>query len=153
MKSLKRENNIRAVITLADDERHVGSIYQVCNFKYYGLSDPKSDFYRASDGKGNPRCTTKDKQGVWVQRTRKHRYCFILDKKIKCLYDEVKEKPKQNLETTSKYSCCNGTEVIHDNRFNETWKCPKCTTNGAMRLVNNENSTFNKDKPIGNWFG
>ena len=42
MRMLKR-NGVRAVISLADASRHVGSIYQVCNFKYYGLSNPKSD--------------------------------------------------------------------------------------------------------------
>ena len=36
---------VRAVITLADSSRHVGSVYQNCNFKYYGLTDPKQDMY------------------------------------------------------------------------------------------------------------
>ena len=44
IKFLKKEG-IRAVITLADDSRHNGSIYQVCNFKYFGLTDKKSDFF------------------------------------------------------------------------------------------------------------
>lgn len=45
--SIKRlkQKNIKAVITLADSNRHVGSIYQVCNFTYYGLTDKKSDFF------------------------------------------------------------------------------------------------------------
>ena len=41
---LKKED-IRAVITLADNSRHSGSIYQVCNCTYYGLSNKKSDFF------------------------------------------------------------------------------------------------------------
>ena len=42
---LLKKEGVRAVITLADDSRHSGSIYQVCNFTYYGLTDKKSDFF------------------------------------------------------------------------------------------------------------
>ena len=70
IKLLKKED-VRAVITLADDSRHNGSIYQVCNFKYYGLTDNKTDFFSA-DGRVNPRGSTKDVQGVWLPRTQKH---------------------------------------------------------------------------------
>ena len=65
LKMLKKIG-IRAVITLADASRHVGSIYQVCNFKYYGLTNPKSDFYRY-DGVKKPRGSTKNTKGVWLQ--------------------------------------------------------------------------------------
>lgn len=67
IKRLKKDYDIRAVITLADSSRHVGSIYQVCNFTYHGLTDKKSDFYR-EDGKKNPRGSTKDSKGVWIER-------------------------------------------------------------------------------------
>ena len=43
---LLKKEGVKAVITLADDSRHSGSIYQVCNFTYYGLTDKKSDFFR-----------------------------------------------------------------------------------------------------------
>jgi hypothetical protein len=56
---LLKSKQVKAVITLADDSRHVGSIYQVCNFKYYGLTDKKTDFY-TTDGRTNPRGQTKD---------------------------------------------------------------------------------------------
>lgn len=72
IKMLKK-HGIRAVITLADSSRHIGSIYQVCNFKYYGLTDKKSDFY-SNDGYKNPRGQTSNRHGVWVERPRKHRY-------------------------------------------------------------------------------
>ena len=75
---LLKPKKIRAVITLADDSRHVGSIYQVCNFKYYGLTNKQKDFY-CVDGKVNARGETKDKRGVWMDRTRKHRYAYIID--------------------------------------------------------------------------
>jgi hypothetical protein len=127
IKLLKKEE-IRAVITLADDSRHTGSIYQVCNFSYYGLTNKKSDFFSYTDGgKVNPRGTTKEKEGVWISRTRKHRYAFIINKDLICLYDLVNEKPKK--DDTSVYDCCNGTQIVTDKRFNVSYSCPKCTHN------------------------
>ena len=84
IKMLKKYG-IRAVITLADASRHVGSIYQVCNFKYYGLTHPNLDFYSA-DGYKNPRGQVSDRNGVWVERARKHRYCYVLDKTLSINY-------------------------------------------------------------------
>ena len=66
----------RAIITLACSERHVGSIYQVCNFKYCGLTKKASDFYR-EDGKVNPRGKCGSWRGVYLPRARKHRYIYI----------------------------------------------------------------------------
>lgn len=155
MKLLKRDHNIRAVITLADDSRHVGSIYQVCNFNYYGLSTPKSDFFRASDGKVNPRGETKDTDGVWISRTRKHRYCYILDKTLKCLLDVVDDSP--NLNTTSVYSCCNGKGTVTDNRFKKTYVCPKCSSepNTRMNEIDTDGNIikYKEESALGDWFG
>lgn len=123
IKKLKKDYNIRAVITLADSSRHVGSIYQVCNFSYYGLTDKKSDFYR-EDGKKNPRGSTKNSEGVWIERTRKHRYAFIMDSKLECNYNK-KEYPKSNERL--KTVCCNGSEVVYDKRFKKHYTCPLCT--------------------------
>lgn len=125
MKRLK-EHNIRAIITLADSNRHIGSIYQVCNFKYYGLTDSKTDFYTLREGKlvANPRGTTKDLHGVWLPRTRKHRYCYILDKSLKVLYNE-QEHP--TVKGTIDNECCQGNELVYDDRFNEWWTCPRCS--------------------------
>lgn len=121
IKKLTKEK-IRAVITLADDGRHSGSIYQVCNFKYYGLTDAKSDFYTA-DGRVNPRGATKDVQGVWLPRTRKHRYAYILDHKLKCNYQE---QPRPQKGDTHEYECCKGTGRVLDRRFHVEYDCPKC---------------------------
>jgi hypothetical protein len=125
---------VKAVITLADDSRHVGSIYQVCNFKYYGLTDKKTDFY-AADGRINPRGQTKDLHGVWLPRTRKHRYCYILDSNLKCL---LKEQYKPNIDMLNTYECCNGTNRVFDNRFKEYYTCPKC-----MGVIQNHEQTNN----------
>tara|TARA_Y100000389_G_C17428178_1_gene500874 strand:+ start:962 stop:1669 length:708 start_codon:yes stop_codon:yes gene_type:complete len=130
IKMLKKEG-VRAVITLADDSRHTGSIYQVCNFTYYGLTDKKSDFFSYDDnGKVNPRGKTKEKQGVWIPRTRKHRYAYILDKSLICNY---KEEPKPKKGDTNTYDCCGGTNQVSDNRYKVDYTCPKCT--GKLDIV------------------
>jgi hypothetical protein len=118
-----KTKQVKAVITLADDSRHVGSIYQVCNFKYYGLTDKKTDFFTA-DGRVNPRGQTKDIQGVWLPRNRKHRYAYIIDKKLICLLNEEK---RPSIENTNNYECCNGTNIVLDKRFNVSYSCPKCS--------------------------
>lgn len=129
-KEFKAEDYIcRAVITLACSERHIGSIYQVCNFKYYGLSDFKSDFYD-SEGRVNPRGETSDKQGVWLPRSRKHRYAFVLDKSLKVLYDE---ETRPSLDQVFSVDCCHGTNRVFDNRFKVWWTCPRCT--GKMERI------------------
>ena len=123
IKKLKKDYNIRAVITLADSSRHVGSIYQVCNFSYYGLTDKKSDFYR-EDGKKNPRGSTKNSKGVWIERTRKHRYAFVMGSDLECNYNK-KEYPKFNERL--KTICCNDSKVVYDKRFDKHYTCPLCT--------------------------
>lgn len=130
MKLLKRDYKIRAVITLADNHRHNGAIYQVCNFKYYGLTDKKTDFYRKyEDGsyKKNPRGATKGLKGVWTPRSRKHRYAFIMDKSLECLYTE-KPRPQAN-EFDEPKNCpiCLDTLQVHDTRLGDTYTCPECT--------------------------
>lgn len=125
MKQLK-QYKIRAVITLADSIRHIGSIYQVCNFKYYGLSDCKTDLFTLVNGKlkKNPRnVVTKDSHGVWLPRTRKHRYCYIIDKTLKPLYEE---QTHPTVKYTIENECCHGNHLVFDERFNEWWTCPKC---------------------------
>lgn len=126
---LLKHNGIRAVITLADSSRHVGSIYQVCGFTYYGLTDSKSDFFRY-DGKKNPRGSTKNTKGVWLPRTRKHRYAVILDESLECLYEEVPNYPRR--DETQGVPCCNGTHRVTDNRFGDTYTCPYCTERLSM---------------------
>ena len=122
-------HGVRAVITLADASRHVGSIYQVCNFKYYGLSDKKSDFY-TTDGIKNFRGSTNGRHGVWVERTRKHRYCYLLDKSLKVFY---KEEKYPTVNDKAKPNCCNGTKKVYDARYNEWYSCPICC--GYIKLI------------------
>lgn len=135
-----RKHNIRAVITLADASMHVGSIYQVCNFKYYGLTDKKTDFY-TTDGIKNFRGSTTNIHGVWVERTRKHRYCYLLDKSLKVLYQEC---PPPTVDGKCSPTCCNGTRKVYDNRFGEWYSCPICC--GYIKLLNGKDTKAVKIK-------
>lgn len=122
----------RAVTTLACSERHVGSIYQVCNFTYYGLTTKASDFYR-EDGKVNPRGKCGEWRGVYLPRARKHRYAYILDKNLKCNYTP---QDKPTIDETIELDCCNGTNEVFDKRFNVWYTCPRCT--GKIEILNKE---------------
>ena len=103
----------------------------MCNFTYYGLTDKKSDFFSFTDGgKVNPRGATKDKQGVWIPRTQKNRYAYIMDNNLICNYTE-QEKPKKG--DNGVYDCCGGTHMVTDKRFNINYTCPKCT--GKLDIV------------------
>ena len=122
---LKKGGLVRAVITLADSSRHVGSIYQVCNFTYYGLTDKKNDFYR-EDGVVNPRGKTSTVHGVWVPRTRKHRYAIILDKNLHCGYEECSRPKSSDVVSSDVCPVCGGTHKVFDKRFGEWYTCPHC---------------------------
>lgn len=118
-----RPKSVRAIITLADATRHVGSIYQVCNFKYYGLCADKDYFY-ALDGRIMPRGKLHDVAGVWLDKPPKHRYAFILDNTLTCKYAE-KEYPKSG--ELEKIACCDNKFVVEDRRYHKYYTCPKCT--------------------------
>lgn len=129
----------RAVITLACAERHIGSIYSVCNFKYYGLANVKSDFYDYGTGKINPRGEIKDLQGVWLPRARKHRYAYILDKELVCKYEQ---QPLPKYQNTIDTICCNGTKKVFDDRFKVWYTCPCCT--GRLELIDSSGNVVSR---------
>lgn len=124
MKLLNKEHQIRAIITLADASRHIGSIYQVCNFKYYGLSGNNKDFFRFPDCKKNPRGKPSEWQGVYLPRSRKHRYAYIFDKTLKCNLKE-QDHPRVKGETIFR-ECCSDRDYVYDNRYNRYYTCPHC---------------------------
>ena len=130
IKQLKLLNKYSLIISLADSSRHIGYIYQACNFKYYGITKSKTDFYRI-DGKINPKGKTSEMYGVWLPRTQKHRYAYILDKNIKIKYKECKY-PKGN--NYIKKSCCKNTNKVFDKRNNVWYTCPICT--GKIEVIN-----------------
>ena len=83
---LRRVTKVRAILSYADSAYHVGTVYQACNFLYYGLTAKKSDFwFKQKDGsyKKHARGSVKGKSGEWRPRTRKHRYLLVFDKSLK----------------------------------------------------------------------
>ena len=101
---LRKETNVRAILSYADSDYHVGYIYQATNFKYYGLTAPKKDFWiLQEDGtyKKHQRGKIRELQGEWRPRSRKHRYLLIFDKRLKCKW---KEQPYPKGGTEQKYN-------------------------------------------------
>lgn len=91
IKLLRKTYNVRAIITYADSSLHNGYIYQATNFKYYGLSTPKCDFWiKQTDGTyiKHQRGKLKGLDGEWRPRTQKHRYVMVFDKSLKVLWEE-----------------------------------------------------------------
>jgi len=82
IKKFRKETKVRAILSYADSNHHSGIIYRATNFKYYGLTDPKKDFYYA-DGTKHSRGKIKGSEGEWRERSRKHRYLMVFDKELK----------------------------------------------------------------------
>jgi len=82
IRRFRKETSVSAILSYADSSHHSGIIYRATNFKYYGLTDPKKDFYYA-DGTKHSRGSVKGAEGEWRERSRKHRYLMIFDKELK----------------------------------------------------------------------
>ncbi len=105
IKLLRKEINVKAILSYADSELHNGYIYQATNFKYYGLTDSKVDFWIKQDNgtyKKHQRGKIKGLEGEWRPRTRKHRYLLIFDKTLKCLWKQ-ETYPKGNNKSQYNY--------------------------------------------------
>ena len=81
IRRFRNDTNVRAILSYADSDRHSGTIYRACNFDYFGLTDPKKDFYYA-DGTKHSRGSVKGKEGEWRERSRKHRFLLTYDKSL-----------------------------------------------------------------------
>ena len=91
IKLLRAEENVRALISYADTEYHEGYIYQALNFKYYGLTAKKNDFWVEQDDgtyKKQSRGATKGVKGEWRPRSQKHRYLLVFDKSLKVKWEQ-----------------------------------------------------------------
>lgn len=91
IKKLRQEEYVRAIISYADSKYHHGYIYQATNFKYYGLTPQRSDFFEALSGGGTRqvwRGSVKGLQGEWMPRSRKHRYMLVYDETLKIKWAE-----------------------------------------------------------------
>ena len=82
IRQFRKDTEVKAIISYADSNHHFGTIYRACNFKYYGLTDRKKDFYY-SDGTKHSRGKIKGSEGEWRERSRKHRYLMVFDKELK----------------------------------------------------------------------
>ena len=101
MKEIRKERNVRAILSYADSRYHAGYIYQSLNFKYYGQTDPKSDWwFEQDDGTfiKHTRGKTKGSRGEWRPRSRKHRYLLIFDKSLNTKWVEELYPKKNNKE-------------------------------------------------------
>jgi len=81
IRQFRRDTEVKAILSYADNDFHSGTIYRACNFKYYGLTDRKKDFYY-SDGTKHSRGKIKGEDGEWKDRSRKHRYLMVFDKQL-----------------------------------------------------------------------
>lgn len=87
IRQLRRDTKVRAILSYADDNHHTGTVYRACNFKYYGMSAAKKDFWiEQPDGSyvKHSRGKTKGIKGEWRPRSRKHRYLMTFDKSLEC---------------------------------------------------------------------
>lgn len=82
IKKFRKDAKVSAILSYADSNHHSGTIYRACNFKYYGLTDSKKDFY-FSDGTKHSRGSVKGADGGWRDRSRKHRYLMVFQKELK----------------------------------------------------------------------
>lgn len=88
----RKERNVSVMLTYADSDLHTGYIYQALNFKYYGLTAPKKDFFEfLSDGTERKvqRGKVKHLNGEWRDKSQKHRYMIIYDKNLKTRWTEL----------------------------------------------------------------
>jgi hypothetical protein len=91
IKLLRKDTNVKVILSYADSEFHSGTVYKASNFKYYGLSESKKDFWiKKEDGSfvKHSRGAVKGLDGEWRARTQKHRFAILYDKNLKILWDE-----------------------------------------------------------------
>lgn len=91
IRQLRKLHPVKAILSYADSAKHRGTVYQACNFQYYGLTQEKVDYWRqVSDG-----TLEKISRGPikgWakkVPRSRKHRYLLNFDPALKILWPKA----------------------------------------------------------------
>jgi hypothetical protein len=87
IRRFRKDATVRAILSYADSNHHSGIIYRACNFQYYGLTDPKKDFYY-TDGTKHSRGSIKGVDGEWRDRSRKHRYLMVFDENLKVRWNK-----------------------------------------------------------------
>ena len=105
MKEVRKELDVKAIISYADSRYHAGYIYQALNFMYYGLTDPRSDWwFEQEDGTfiKHTRGKMKGSKGEWRPRSRKHRYLLVFNKTLKTKW-VAKVYPKEDNKEYKQY--------------------------------------------------
>ena len=100
IKRFRKDTKVKAILSYADSNHHTGVIYRATNFRYFGLSSPKKDFYYA-DGTKHSRGSVKGAEGEWRVRSRKHRYLMVFDKDLKKRLTWKEEKWYNNQDDTN----------------------------------------------------
>lgn len=88
---LKKAITVKLILSYADADFHNGVVYAACNFKYYGLTAPKVDFYfKNSDGSftKHRRGKVRGFLGEWRKRSQKHRFLMVFDSSLKVKWVE-----------------------------------------------------------------
>ena len=101
IKQLREKTDVRAMLSYADSRYHTGYIYQALNFKYYGLTAQKDDYwFEQPDGSfiKHTRGKVKGTKGEWRPRPRKHRYLMVYDKKLQPKWAEEVYPKGNNIE-------------------------------------------------------
>ena len=101
IKQLREKTDVRAMLSYADSRYHTGYIYQALNFKYYGLTAQKDDYwFEQPDGSfiKHTRGKVKGTKGDWRPRPRKHRYLIVYDKKLEPKWIEEAYPKGDNIE-------------------------------------------------------
>jgi hypothetical protein len=91
---LRKEKSVRAILSYADSTFHSGTVYKACNFKYYGLTEAKKDFFiKQPDGSfiKHSRGKVKGIEGEWRDRSVKHRYVLVYDKNLDIKWKDTNE--------------------------------------------------------------
>ena len=89
---MRKEAYVRVLLSYADFDYHKGTVYRACNFKYYGLTALRKDFWiKQPDGSfiKHVRGKTKGVDGEWRPRSRKHRFVMLFDKNLEIKWDET----------------------------------------------------------------
>jgi len=85
IKQLRKDFKVRGILSYADESFHNGTVYRALNFKYYGLSTAKKDFWMLQEDGSHlkhSRGKTKGIPGEWRPRTQKHRFLLTYDKNL-----------------------------------------------------------------------
>jgi len=95
IKMLRQSNQVRCILSYADNDYHSGTVYAASNFDYYGLTAPKKDFWiNTPEGLvKHSRGATKHLDGEWKPRTQKHRFIKLFDKSLKIKWQHQKWNP------------------------------------------------------------